>query len=143
MAPPQISFADLIERARSLPPEVRADPNRLTFTMAVTVIRHFFGKQWCEDHIIQDAAHSRPDGFQEIPDPGLSFRTFRAFFTLARTADLPVQKTLPISASSKSANSSTFAIVRRFRTYKDTLRPGQERSANYEARCFVSSRLDD
>ena len=37
MAPPQISFADLMETARSLPPEVRADPNRLMFTMAVTV----------------------------------------------------------------------------------------------------------
>jgi hypothetical protein len=63
MAPARLSFADLMETARSFPQEVRADPNRLTFTMAVTVIRHFFGKEWCEDHIIQDAAHSRPAGF--------------------------------------------------------------------------------
>jgi hypothetical protein len=55
-----------METARSLPPEVRADPNRLTFTMAVTIIRHFFGKQWCEDNIIQDADRSRPDGFLRI-----------------------------------------------------------------------------
>jgi hypothetical protein len=72
MAPPGISFADLMETARSLPPEVRADPNRLMFTMAVTVIRHFFGKQSCEDHIIQDATHSRPDGFLRLRfTPGL------------------------------------------------------------------------
>jgi hypothetical protein len=55
-----------METARSFPEEVRHDPNRLTFTMAMTVIRHFFGRQWCEDHIIQDAAHSRPAGFLRI-----------------------------------------------------------------------------
>ena len=66
MAPPRISFADLMETARSLPEVVRADPSRLTFTMAVTVMRHFFGKQWCEDHIIQDATHSRPSGFLRL-----------------------------------------------------------------------------
>jgi hypothetical protein len=66
MAPPRLSFADLMETARSFLQEVRADPNRLTFTMVVTVIRHFFGKQWCEDHIIQDAAHSRPAGFLRL-----------------------------------------------------------------------------
>jgi hypothetical protein len=66
MAPPRLSFADLMETARSFPEEVRADPSRLTFTMAVTVIRHFFGKQWCEDHIIQDAEHSRPAGFLRL-----------------------------------------------------------------------------
>jgi hypothetical protein len=66
MAPPRISFADLMETARSFPHEVRADPNRLKFTMALTVIRHFFGQQWCEDHIIQDAAHSRPAGFLRL-----------------------------------------------------------------------------
>jgi hypothetical protein len=63
MAPPRCSFADLMETARSFPPEVKADPNRLTITMVITVIRHFFGKQWCEDHIIQDGEHSRPPGF--------------------------------------------------------------------------------
>src|SRR4029077_20483228 len=46
-----------------LPQAVRADPNRLMLTMAVTIIRHFFGEHWCEDHIIQDAAQSRPAGF--------------------------------------------------------------------------------
>jgi hypothetical protein len=55
-----------METARSFPQEVRAEPNRLTFTMAVTVIRHFFGKEWCEDHIIQDAEHSRPAGFLRL-----------------------------------------------------------------------------
>src|SRR5262249_48102840 len=39
---------------------------------AVTVIRHSFGKQWCEDHIIQDATHSRPAGFLRLDfTPGL------------------------------------------------------------------------
>jgi hypothetical protein len=66
MATPRLHFADLMETARSFPQEVRADPNRQTFTMAVTVIRHFFGQQWCEDNIIQDAAHSRPAGFLRL-----------------------------------------------------------------------------
>jgi hypothetical protein len=55
-----------METARSFPPEVKADPNRLTITMVITVIRHFFGKQWCEDHIIQDGQHSRPLGFLRL-----------------------------------------------------------------------------
>lgn len=67
MGPPaRLSFPDLMETARSFPVEVRADAVRLTFTMAVTIIRHFFGKQWCEDNIIQDADHSRTDGFLRI-----------------------------------------------------------------------------
>jgi hypothetical protein len=63
---PRISFPDLMETARSFPQEVRADASRLTFTMAVSVIRHFFGQPWCEAHIIQDAAHSRPAGFMRL-----------------------------------------------------------------------------
>ena len=61
-----ISFPDLMETARSFPQEVRGDKDRLTFTLAVSVIRHFFGQQWCEDHVIQDAAHSRPAGFLRL-----------------------------------------------------------------------------
>jgi len=55
-----------METARSFPQEVRGDKDRLTFTLAVSVIRHFFGQQWCEDHVIQDAAHSRPAGFLRL-----------------------------------------------------------------------------
>jgi len=66
MAQTRLSFADLMETARSFPQEVRVDPSRLAFTMAVAVIRHFFGNQWCDDHIIQDAAHSRPAGFLRL-----------------------------------------------------------------------------
>jgi hypothetical protein len=62
MAPNRITFADLMETARSFPQEVRD----LTFTLAITVIRHFFGEQWCEDHIIQDATNSRSDGFMRL-----------------------------------------------------------------------------
>jgi hypothetical protein len=61
--PHRICFADLMETGRSFPQDVRADADRLTFTIAVSVIRHFLGQPWCEDHIIQDAAHSRPAGF--------------------------------------------------------------------------------
>jgi hypothetical protein len=64
--PHRISFPDLMVTARSLPPEVRADANRQTITMAVSIIRHFFGQQWCEGHIIQDAVHSRPPGFLRL-----------------------------------------------------------------------------
>jgi hypothetical protein len=66
MPPPRIPFIDLMETARSFPQEVRDNKNRLTFTLAVTVIRHFFGQQWCEDNIIQDADHSRPTGFLRL-----------------------------------------------------------------------------
>ena len=51
---------------KSFPQEVRNNANRLTFTMAVSVIRHFFGQPWCEDQIIQNAAHSRPAGFLRL-----------------------------------------------------------------------------
>jgi hypothetical protein len=64
--PPRISAADLVETARTFPPEVREDQNRIIFTLGVSAIRHFFGQQWCEHHIIQDAAHSRPDGFMRL-----------------------------------------------------------------------------
>jgi hypothetical protein len=68
-----------METAPLLPPEVRADPISLTFTMAIKVIRHFFGKLWCEEHIIQDAAHSRPDGFLRINyTPGFAGERKRA-----------------------------------------------------------------
>jgi hypothetical protein len=66
MTPPRISFADLMETARTFPEDVKADQNRLTFTLAMTVIRHFLGQQWCEDHIIQDAEHTRSDGFLRL-----------------------------------------------------------------------------
>jgi hypothetical protein len=66
MAPPRLSFADLMETARSFPQEVRADPTRLTFTMAIAVICHFLGKQWYLDNILQDAEHSRPAGFLRL-----------------------------------------------------------------------------
>jgi hypothetical protein len=62
----RISFPDLMATARSFPQEVRDDKNRLTFTLAVSIIRHFFGQQWCEDQVIQDAAHSRPAGFLRL-----------------------------------------------------------------------------
>lgn len=55
-----------METARSFPQKVRDDPRRLTFTLAVTVIRHFFGRDWCEDYVIQDPAHSRPVGFLRL-----------------------------------------------------------------------------
>jgi len=61
--PKRISIADLDETVRSYPSEVRTDKSRLIFTLAVTIISHFFGRQWVENNIIQDEAHSRPGGF--------------------------------------------------------------------------------
>lgn len=64
--PLRISFPDLVETARTFPNEVRADPNRQTFTLAASIIRHFLGQQWYDDHIVQDAANSRPAGFLRL-----------------------------------------------------------------------------
>lgn len=55
-----------METARSFPQEVRDDSKRLTFTLAVTVICHFFGKDWYYEHVFQDAANSKPSGFMRI-----------------------------------------------------------------------------
>jgi hypothetical protein len=60
--PRHISISDLKETVRGYPPEVRADKGCLIFTLAVTIISHFFGRQWVGDHIIQDATHSRRTG---------------------------------------------------------------------------------
>jgi hypothetical protein len=59
-------FADLEATRRSFPQEVRDDPARETFTLAVSIVRHFFGHQWYLDHVFQNAARSRPDGFMRI-----------------------------------------------------------------------------
>ncbi len=78
--PRRISLADLEETRRSFPPEVRADKARETFTLAVSVVRHFFGHQWYLDHIFQDAAGSRPNGFVRIdytPGPKGELKTSR------------------------------------------------------------------
>jgi hypothetical protein len=64
--PSRISFPDLMETARTFPDEVRANANRQIFTLAASIIRHFFGQQWYEVHIIQDAANSRPAGFLRL-----------------------------------------------------------------------------
>jgi hypothetical protein len=63
---PRILFADLEATSRTFPQEVRDDPARETFTLAVSIVRHFFGHQWYLDHVFQDAARSRPDGFMRI-----------------------------------------------------------------------------
>jgi hypothetical protein len=64
--PRRFPLADLMETARSFPQEVRDDKNRLTFTLAVTVICHFFGKDWYYKHVFQDAENSKPPGFMRI-----------------------------------------------------------------------------
>jgi hypothetical protein len=56
----RISLADLEETRRGFPEDVRADQARETFTLAVSIIRHFFGHEWYVNHIFQDAAGSRP-----------------------------------------------------------------------------------
>jgi len=64
--PPRILLADLEATRRSFPQEVRDDPARETFTLAVSVVRHFFGHQWYFDHVHQDAVGSCPNGFMRI-----------------------------------------------------------------------------
>jgi hypothetical protein len=64
--PVRISLDDLEGTRRSFAPEVRADPARETFTLAVSVVRHFFGHQWYLDQVFQDAEGSRPEGFMRI-----------------------------------------------------------------------------
>lgn len=64
-APHRIFLPDLEATRSSFAQEIRDDERRETFTLAVSVIRHFF-KQWYMDHIFQDAAHSLPDGFMRI-----------------------------------------------------------------------------
>jgi hypothetical protein len=76
----RISLADLEATRRSFPEEVRADKARETFTMAVSIVRHFFGHVWYMDHIFQDAEGSRPDGFMRIdytPGPKGELKTSR------------------------------------------------------------------
>jgi hypothetical protein len=78
--PRRISPADLEETRRSFPGEVLSDKARETFTLAVSVVRHFFGHQWFMDHIFQDAEGSRPDGFMRIdytPGPKGELKTSR------------------------------------------------------------------
>lgn len=79
-APTRISLADLDKTRRSFAQEIRDDTARETFTLAVSVIRHFFGHQWYMDHIFQDADHSLPDGFMRInyiPGPEGETKTSR------------------------------------------------------------------
>jgi hypothetical protein len=76
----RISLADLEETRRSFSEEVRADKARETFTLAVSIVRHFFGHDWYMDHIFQDAEGSRPDGFMRIdymPEPKGELKTSR------------------------------------------------------------------
>jgi hypothetical protein len=68
----RISLADLEDTRRSFSQEIRDTKSREIFTLAVSIIRHFFGHQWYLDHIFQDAEGSHPDGFMRIDyTPGL------------------------------------------------------------------------
>jgi hypothetical protein len=64
--PSRLSLDDLDATRRSFTAEVTANPGQETFTLAVSVVRHFFGHQWYLDHVFQDAERSRPDGFMRI-----------------------------------------------------------------------------
>jgi len=59
----RISLADLEETRRGFPDEVRADKRRETFTLTVSLVRHFFGHDWYVKHIFQDAEGTYRDGF--------------------------------------------------------------------------------
>jgi hypothetical protein len=64
--PTRISLDDLEATRRSFSQEVRDNPHRETFTLAVSIVRHFFGYQWYLDHVFQDAEGSYPEGFMRI-----------------------------------------------------------------------------
>jgi hypothetical protein len=64
--PIRITLADVEEMNASFPTEVRETAGRLRFTLAVSIIRHFLGKPWCEKNILQDATLSRPPGFLRV-----------------------------------------------------------------------------
>ncbi len=76
----RISLLDLEETRRGFPEEVRGDKARETFTIAVSIVRRFFGHDWYMDHIFQDADGSRPNGFMRIdyrPGPKGELKTSR------------------------------------------------------------------
>jgi hypothetical protein len=79
--PPRITTADLDKTVQSFPREVQTNHSRLIITLAITIISHFFGKQWVENNIIQDAKGSRPQGFFRLDfssDDEREKKTFRA-----------------------------------------------------------------
>jgi hypothetical protein len=76
----RLSLADLDATRQSFPAEVRADKGREIFTLAVSIVRHFFGHDWYMEHVFQDADGSRPDGFMRIdytPGPKGETKTSR------------------------------------------------------------------
>jgi hypothetical protein len=64
--PIRLTLAGVEETIASFPVEVRETDGRLRFTLALTIIRHFFSESWCEKNILQDAALSRPPGFLRV-----------------------------------------------------------------------------
>jgi hypothetical protein len=65
-SPQRILVSGIQETIDGFPSEVREDPTRLRFTLAVTITRHFLGQQWCEDNILQNADQSKPSGFLRV-----------------------------------------------------------------------------
>jgi hypothetical protein len=95
----RILLADLEETRRSFPADVRADKGRETFTLAVSVVRHFFGYDWYMKHIFQDATMSLPPGYMRIdytPGPKGEKKTSRQrwshFLTQPAKVDSPMQR---------------------------------------------------
>jgi hypothetical protein len=61
--PKRLSLADLDETCQSYPEHIRREKNWMTFQRAVSIILHFFGREWVENNIIQDEKRSRPAAF--------------------------------------------------------------------------------
>jgi hypothetical protein len=64
--PRRITVADLDKTRLTFPAEVHEEPGRETFTLAASVVCHFFGRQWYMDHVFQDEAGSLPDGYMRL-----------------------------------------------------------------------------
>ena len=88
LGPPSNSlyFKDISSRRPialfSYPEHIRRDENWTTFQLAVSIILHFFDKEWVENNIIQGARHSRPAGFFRMDFSSDFEREKRAFRVL-------------------------------------------------------------
>jgi len=74
----RLRLAGLEETRRSFPEDF--PPNRVTFTLAITILKRLLGEDWLHANVLQDADFSRPNGFFRIEfssDERREFKTAR------------------------------------------------------------------
>lgn len=93
--PSRMTADDLRVTANSFPPEIRNSRSRLTFTLTATMLKHLFGREWVENHVIQDEKNSRPPTFFRLDfssDEKREIKSFRVVDfaeTLFNLQDIP------------------------------------------------------